>query len=103
MSHMRQVLLQVLYDDWHVRPSYLPALKYLIETEATLATPYELSEGYFIRRGIVYQIGKEEAFWLEPVDGRAEQLLIPNPALRENLLDLLACHPLYAMWFGHEP
>lgn len=101
MSHMRKILLEILYDGWHVRLPYLPALKSLIEAEATLVSPYQFPESYCIRHGIVYQIGNDEAFWLEPIHGRAERLMIPSGTLRENLLDLLACHPLYKMWFDH--
>lgn len=61
---------------------------------------YEFFDGERKRRGIVYQIGHDEVFWFRPAKNALAKLFIPSQQLRENLLDMLACHPLYAKWCG---
>ncbi len=100
MSHLRTALLQMLYDGWQARAPYTELLRSIIVMEYSSSTSYEFFDGELKRRGIVYKIGLNEVFWLKPTDTHPEQLLIPSQRLREDLLDLLAVHPLYAKWFG---
>ncbi len=101
MSQLRAILLQLLYDGPAVRAPYVDVVRSLIERECVAASCYEFFDSERRREGIVYPIGHCEVFWLWPTAVHPQQLLVPDARLRENLLDLLAVHPLYAKWFGH--
>lgn len=101
MSHVRRVLLEILYDDCEVRAPYICLLKALVDTESDAQRPHAFFDGVRVRRGTLYTLGTDEVFWLQPSEADPEQLLIMSDRLRENLLDLLALHPMYAIWFGH--
>lgn len=92
--------MQILYEGQYARAAYVELLRSLVEMECDIRSSYEFFDGERKRRGIVYKISVDEVFWLKPTDTRPAELIIPSQRLRENLLDLLACHPLYAKWFG---
>ena len=94
-------MLQLLYDGPSVRPPYIDLVKSLIEVESEVSDSYEFFDAERRREGIVYVVGRCEIFWLRPTSIHPPQLLISDASLRENLLDLLAVHPLYAKWFGY--
>ena len=94
-------MLQILFDGAAVRESYIDLIRSLVEAEFEVSGAYDFFDGERRREGITYQIGDCEVFWLRASGTHTQQLLIPDAQLRENLLDLLAVHPLYAKWFGH--
>ena len=84
MSHLRAVMLQLLYDGSTVRAPYIDLVKALIEAECDVSNSYEFFDAERRRDGIVYVVGRCEVFWLQPTGLRSQQLLISDPSLREN-------------------
>lgn len=101
MSRLRTALLHILFDGMAVRESYVGLIRSLVEAELEVSCSYEFFDGERKREGIVYRVGHQEVFWLKASGAHPQQMLVPDPCLRENLLDLLAVHPMYAKWFGH--
>jgi hypothetical protein len=100
MSPIRSALLLMLYDGQRVREPYIDLVRSLIETEFHISKTYIFFDREIQREGITYILGKQEVYWLERAGTKAPQLIIRSEALRENILNLLALHPLYAKWFG---
>lgn len=100
MSAIRLALLEILFDGQQVRESYRDLICSLIETEFNISKTYLFFDGEIQREGITYIIGNQEVYWLERSHNKPAQLIIRSQSLRENILDLLALHPLYAKWFG---
>lgn len=100
MSAIRLALLEILFDGQQVRESYRDLVRSLIETEFNISKTYLFFDGEIQREGITYIIGNQEVYWLERSRNKPAQLIIRSQSLRENILDLLALHPLYAKWFG---
>ena len=100
MSPLRSALLLMLFDGQRVREPYLDLVRSLIETEFQISKTYIFFDGGIKREGITYILGKQEVCWLERAGTKAPQLIIRSETLRENILNLLALHPLYAKWFG---
>lgn len=100
MSVIRSALLEILFDGQKVREPYLDLARALIETEFDISKTYIFFDGEIQREGITYIVGNREVYWLDRSGNKPPQLIIRSQSLRENILDLLAVHPLYAKWFG---
>ena len=101
MSALRSALLAILYDGELVRAPYVDLILSLLSSEFDVITSYSFFDGNIKREGIAYIIGNQEVYWLKEVRSRPVMLVIRSQLLRENILDLLAVHPLYAKWFDH--
>jgi hypothetical protein len=101
MSVLRSVLLAILYDGELVREPYIDLILSLLSSEFEVIRTYIFFDGNIKREGIAYIIGHQEIYWLKKVDSRPAMLVIRSRLLRENILDLLAVHPLYAKWFDY--
>jgi hypothetical protein len=101
MSALRSALLAILYDGELVREPYINLILSLLSSEFDVIKTYTFFDGNIKREGITYIIGSQEIYWLKEANSRPAMLVIRSQLLRENILDLLAVHPLYAKWFDH--
>ncbi|MEK0435427.1 MAG: hypothetical protein RL369_1476 [Pseudomonadota bacterium] len=100
MSVLRSALLAMLYDGQNVREPYIDLVKSLIHSEFEIARTYAFYDGAIRREGIVYILGTQEVYWLEPTTDSPRMLIVRDADLRENMLNMLALNPMYAKWFG---
>lgn len=90
----------MLYRGSEVREPYIQLVKSLVEMEFDIDRSYEFYDGTLRREGVVYVLGVKEVYWMPGDDGVKDTLIIRDPTLREDILNMLALNPLYRKWFG---
>ncbi len=99
---MRSALLEILFQEDCVRTPYIDLIQSVVSTEFEISNTYVFFDGNIRREGIAYILGGKEVYWLQAVANKPAALIIRDQSLRENILDLLAVHPLYTKWFDLE-
>ncbi len=100
MTILRSALLGVLFNGSRVREPYIDLVHSLIMSEFIISKSYKSFDGSIKREGITYILGNQKVFFIENSEKKSRLLIIRSQSLRENILDMLAFHPLYAKWFG---
>ena len=100
MSTIRSALLDILFDGQFVREPYIDLVRSLIETEFEISKSYLFFDGSIKREGVAYILGNQEVYWIDCSESKPRLLIVRSELLRNNILDLLALHPLYTKWFG---
>ena len=100
MSVLRAALLHILFEGSRVREPYVDIVKSLLNDEFHPINTYAFYDSSLRQEGTVYVIGKQEVYYLDANGIRPKMIIVRDANLRESILNLLALHPLYAIWFG---